>query len=457
MLKRVLIIGRPNVGKSSLFNRLVQKRKALVLNQPGVTRDILKQAVSWWGTDFEIWDSGGLWSQSHPTIGNSSAALSRLIDQKVHQAIIESDLLLFVMDARTGCLDTDKKTFRMVKKSGKPFLTIVNKVDQWKKTDQLLAEFASLGVDLLPCAFESDKGVTEIVEWVSTHIRQNKQQSQKNSQPTDQTSPAQVKILTLGKPNVGKSLLCNALLKRNRMLTSSLKGTTVDIVEDQFQYRGFTYVLMDTAGFCRLESKNDIPITLAGLKLKQSLKIADLILLVVDATTDPSRSDARLLELCANEHKAVILVINKWDLANETKKEYRKKMQKKFIFHSNLPVVFTSALRKKGLGVLLKTVDQLYKKLCFRITTSELNHFLVAATRKTPSPVCGVQDVKFYYFTQTNHTPPHFIAFANYPKAVSPAYRRFLIRQIQNQWSLQGVPLKVSVRSRRETKQKFSK
>lgn len=454
MLKRVLIIGRPNVGKSSLFNRLARKRKALVLNQSGVTRDILKQTASWWGTEFEVWDSGGLWSSSHPIIGDRSTTLSRLIDQKVHQAVKESDLLLLVMDARKGCLDEDKKAFRMVKKSGKPFLAIVNKVDQLKKTDQLLAEFASLGVDLIPCAFEANKGVSEIVEWVIEHI-QNKQQKQKNSQrTTNHHPPTQVNLLTLGKPNVGKSLLCNALLKRNRMLTSPLKGTTVDIVEDKFHYRGFTYMLMDTAGFCRIKGKKN-PMALAGLKLQQNLKTADLLLLLIDATTGPSRQDARLLELCTNEHKTVILVINKWDLTNKTvtKKEYRKKIQDKFLFYPDLPVVFTSALNKQGLGVLLKTIDELYKKLCFRITTSELNRFLMAATRKAPSPVCGVQDVKFYYFTQTNHTPPHFIAFANYPKSVSPAYRRFLIHQIQNQWGLHGVPLQVSVRARRaETK-----
>ena len=355
------------------------------------------------------------------------------------------------MDARKGCMDEDKKAFRMVKKSGKPFLAIVNKVDQLKQTDQMLAEFANLGVDLIPSAFEANKGISEIVEWILKHIHQNTQQEQKNNQHINKHHlPAQINILTLGKPNVGKSLLCNALLKRNRMLTSSLKGTTVDIVEDKFQYRGLTYMLMDTAGFCRIEGKKN-PMALAGLKLQQNLKTADLLLLLIDAAVGPSRQDARLLELCANEHKAVILVVNKWDLTNNTitKKEYRKKIQDKFLFYPDLPVVFTSALNKQGLGVLLKTVDQLYKKLCFRITTSELNRFLMAATRKTPSPVCGVQDVKFYYFTQTKHIPPHFIAFANYPKSVSPAYRRFLIHQIQNQWNLQGVPLQISVRARR--------
>ena len=446
MLKKVLIIGRPNVGKSSLFNRLVKKRKALVANQAGVTRDILKQKTSWWGTQFEIWDSGGLGSASHPALNKSSRVISRLIDQKVEQAISEVDLLLWVMDAKVGYLAEDKKIFQQIKKSGKTFFALINKVDKEKQIEELLADFASLGIELLPCAFEANKGIHQIVEWILKHS------SQKLKQPeTVNLSSSQIKLLILGKPNAGKSSLCNGLLKEDRMITSQLRGTTIDTVEASFKHKEYYYQLMDAAGFCKTTGKNLI--SLAKVKWQQIVKITDLVLLLIDAKSGPSRQDARLLELCAAEHKAVILVVNKWDLMHTVDKHnYRANIQKKFSFYADLPIVFISALKKQGFDLLLKKINDLYAKLCFRISTAELNRFLMAMTRGAPAPVWGTQDVKFFYFTQVSQNPPHFIAFANYPKAVPQSYKRFLIRKIQNEWKLKAVPIHISIRPRRGSK-----
>ncbi len=454
MLKKVLIVGRPNVGKSSLFNKLVRQRKALVWNQPGVTRDILKQKVSWWGTDFEVWDSGGLWNTNREID-------QKAIDQKVAQAICGADMIVLIMDGRVGCLDEDKRTFRLVKKSGKPFLVLVNKVDDWKKKDEWLSDFSSLGVTLRACAFESDRGVSETVDWIIQHTKQAPKKTKKiNLSLTNfpDRSPSR-RILVIGKPNAGKSTLCNVLLKQDRMLTSPIKGTTVDVVEEVFQRGNFSYHLMDTAGFCRPENSKSYQ-SLAQFKMQQSFKSSDLVLLLVDSLAGPSRQDARLLEECTKAHKAVILVVSKWDLKSDlsqnteqnkeqSKEDYRRKVREKFLFYPHLPVVFISALKQSGLGGLMNTIDQIYKKLCFRISTSELNRFLNNMTRRTPSPVWGVQDVKFYYFTQTHRIPPSFVAFANYPQAVSPAYCRFLIRRIQKNWNLKEIPLRISVQPRR--------
>lgn len=434
-MKRILIVGRPNVGKSSLFNRLVRKRKALVINQPGVTRDILKQKASWWGIDFEVWDSGGLWSEN--------STWGSLIDKKVQQAIQESDLILFVMDARSGFLETDKRTFQLVKKSGKSFLTLVNKVDEMEKSDLLLSDFYCLGIDIFPCAFEKDKGVSEIVEWILSHVRKKETVKGNINIPI-------VSLLVAGKTNVGKSTLCNALLKKDRMLTSPIAGTTMDVVEDQFQYGNRLYTLLDTAGKARTQDKAH---SLADFKSHQIFKEADLILLLVDYSIGPSRQDARLIHTCMEEHKAVIVVVNKWDLNQKTnrtvsKENYRKKIQDKFRFYSDLPIVFISALNASGLGNLIKKVDEIYLKLHFRISTPELNRFFMDVIRKAPAPVYGVQDVKFYYLVQTHQIPPSFIAFANYPQGVRDSYCRFLIRQIQNKWNLKGIPIRISVLNR---------
>ncbi len=431
-LKRVLIVGRPNVGKSSLFNRLVKRKKALVINQPGVTRDILKQKASWWGVDFEVWDSGGLWSEG--------SVWGELIDKKVQQAVQEVDIVLFVMDARSGFLEEDKKTFQVIKKSGKPFLTLVNKVDELDKSELLLSDFYRLGIDLFPCAFEKDKGISETVEWILSHSGKKRTENEAVDSPV-------TSLLVVGKTNVGKSTLCNALLKKDRMLTSPLAGTTMDVVEDQFRYRGRFYSLLDTAGKARTRDKMQ---SLADFKSHQSFKEADLILLLLDYSSGPSRQDARLIHSCLEEHKAVIVVVNKWDLSTKkdkaiSKEEYRKNIQDKFRFYSHLPVVFISALNTSGLGDLMKKVDEVYQKLHFRISTSELNRFFMEVIRKAPAPVYGVEDVKLYYITQTHQIPPSFIAFANYPQGVRDSYRRFLIRQIQNKWSLKGIPIRISV------------
>ena len=420
------------MGKSSLFNRLVRQRRALVINQPGVTRDILKQKTSWWGIDFEVWDSGGIWSEE--------SVYSSLIDKKVQEAILESDLILFVMDARSGFVEADKKTFQLVKKSGKPFLALVNKVDELKKSDLLLSDFYRLGINLFPCAFEQDQGITEVVEWVLSYSKKKVKVEGNSFIPI-------VCLLVAGKTNVGKSTLCNALLKKDRMLTSPMAGTTVDVVEDQFQYGNRIYNLLDTAGKTRVQNKTQ---SLADFKSHQSFKEADLILILVDYSTGPSRQDARLIHSCIEEHKAVIVAVNKWDLVTKTGKdiskvEYRKNIQNKFRFYPNLPIVFISALSSSGLGDLMKKVDEVYQKLRFRISTSELNRFFTEVIRKAPSPVYGVRDVKFYYLTQTHQTPPSFIAFANYPEGIRDSYRRFLIRQIQGKWNLKGIPIRISV------------
>ena len=330
-------------------------------------------------------------------------------------------------------LEEDQKTYRLIKKSGKPFLSLVNKVDDIKKADFLLSDFYSLGEELTPCAFEKDTGVSTVVEWVVKHLKNSQAFSDKKEQKKS------VRLLMVGKVNVGKSTLGNALLRKDRLLTSNVPGTTSDIVADTFQHDKQSYTLLDTAGVGKVK-------TLTELKTYQSFKSADLILLLIDGSVGPTRRSARLLNVCLEEHKAVVVVVNKWDLVSSVSKEkYRKNIQDKFRFYPDLPVVFVSALRSSGLGLLMKKVDEIYKKTQMRISTSQLNRFFTEVIRKAPAPVYGAQDVKFYYLTQTHRSPPSFVAFANYPKGVRDGYYRFLVRQIQKKWNLQGIPIRISI------------
>ena len=438
-MKQVLIVGRPNVGKSSLFNKLVRKRKSLVVNKPGVTRDILKAKAAWWGGEFEVWDSGG-WKEK-----NSDWSLA--IDKKVQQAIQQVHCILFVVDAKAGLKSEDKEIFRALKRNKKSFLILVNKVDQEEQKELLLSDFYEWGMDIVACAFESDRGVSEVVEWI---LKQKHSSSVKNKKET-------IRLLIAGKVNVGKSSLCNALLKKDRMITSARPGTTADIVEEHFMYNRKRYLLMDTAGLKQHKKKNTTQSknteSLALFKSEQSFKQTDLVWLLIESVSGPSRQDARLVNLCIAEHKAVIVVVSKWDLISKTgrgmsKLEFKKKIQEQFIFYPDLHIVFTSSLNSVGLNVLMKKSEEIYQKMKCRISTSALNRFFTQVIRKAPAPVYGVDNVKFYYLTQIGDCPPSFIVFANYPVGVKTAYRRFLIRQIQKKWNLKGIPLRLFIVSK---------
>ena len=464
-MNKVLIVGRPNVGKSSLFNRLIKKKKALVINQPGVTRDILKQKCSWWGGTFEVWDSGGLWAKGSPW--------SQLINVQVQSAVSKVNMVLLVMSARSGFQDEDKTVFRLIKKSGCPFLILINKVDEVKNTHALLSDFRGLGAELLPCAFEQGRGVPEIVEWILSQI--SKESRSKVGAPSNNTprvlgtalraknrAPSintlcvlprprgEPGVLLVGKTNVGKSTLSNALLGQERSLVSPRPGTTLDIVEERFTYNSYVYSLCDTAGFVGGAKKSKLE-SLSNLKTTQSFKTANLILLLLEGPNGPDRATARILNLCVEEYKPTILVVNKWDKVYTLRKEeYRKTIQQKFSFYPDLPVVFVSALKEQGLHALMQKVEEMYQKSYFQVSTSELNRFWTQVIRKAPSPVYGTQNVKFYYITQTQQVPPTFIAFANYPEGVRPSYKRFLMKQIQKKWNLKGVPVRLSILPRNQ-------
>lgn len=433
-MKRVLILGRPNVGKSSLFNRLIRQKKALVINRPGLTRDILTGTARWWGEEFEVSDSGGLWQ--------GEKSWDKRIYQKILSALSETDFLIFVMEGPAGLRDEDKQIFRLIKKSAKPFLTLVNKMDgppQGHNT--LLSEFCELGLWPRPCAFEKDQGISETVEWVLSQATPPvRKRGKKLSHP-------QTRVFVMGKTNVGKSSLCNALLKQDRMISSPEPGTTRDVVEEGILFHQHLYNLCDSAGLRKarlLQNKTD---SLSWFKTHQSFKQSDMVWLLMDGTQGgPGRQESKLLKMCAEHHKAVLLVVNKWDLAQKkiSKKAFREKTQEVFHFYPDLKMVFTSALKPfSGLGVLLRQTDFIRTRLGFRVSTGVLNRFFHYLIQQTPPPVHGTRDVKFYYLTQTGTDPPSFVCFANYPGSIPESYKRFLIRRMQKKWDLKGLPVRI--------------
>lgn len=429
-LKRVALVGRPNVGKSTLFNRLTRTRKAVVKDERGVTRDIQIESVEWWGKNFEIVDTGGL--------SEDKQGFTPLIREQVTDFLRHVDMIVFIVDGRSGIVPEDRDAFRIVKSMGKPFAVVVNKCDRTLESDNYLADFYEFGENLIPAAFEADFGIDTLVEWIIANLGED-----------EGTQREGFRLAILGKPNAGKSSLANCLLGGKRMLVSPLAGTTVDAIEADFQYAGHEYILVDTAGLRRAAKQKDGTEVLGGFKTREAVRKANLVLLVIDGTVGPTHQDARLIEMCLEHHKALIVVANKTDLGKKQHENFRdwfrEKVDEEFRFFTDVPVVFTSAKNGTGIGDLFERIEKVREKLHIKIKTSHLNKFFTEVIKQAPAPVYRTENVKFYYLTQTQQEPPSFIAFANHPEGVTPSYRRFLIRKIQENWDLKGIPLRIFV------------
>ncbi len=427
---QVALLGRPNVGKSTLFNLLTRTRRALVRDEPGVTRDIQVEPAEWWGKKFDVLDMGG--------VTEAQEGFSPLIRAQVESVIQHVDLLVVVMDAKTGLVPEDRDILRMAKESGRPFLLVVNKVDRFQDKDLLLSEFYEFGLEPLPCSFEQAVGVDQVVEWIGAHVAGG-----------EHTQREGLRLSVVGKPNAGKSSLCNLLLGQERMLVSDQAGTTVDAVESSFDYGGRSYVLVDTAGLRRPSKRKEGVEFISAVMSHKAIDHSELVLLLIDGMEGPSVQDARIVEYCLEKHKAIILVVNKTDLGEQERPAFRQglheQIKRQFHFFTEIPVVFTSAKTGLGIQALFEKIEEVRGKLHIRIPTSQLNKFFTEVIRKAPAPVWGTRNVKFYYLTQTKQVPPSFIAFANHPQGVTPSYRRFLANRIQEQWGLQGIPIRIFV------------
>jgi GTP-binding protein len=427
---KVAIIGRPNVGKSTLFNLLTETRKAVVKDRPGVTRDIQIEAAEIWGKKFLIVDTGGL--------TEAPDTFSQLIREQVCEFLADVDLLVVVMDGRAGLIPEDREVVRIGKSVGKKMLIVVNKVDSGREEEVAKAEFYEFGEELVATSFEQRRGLSELLEWLHKNLPEFKEDFRKGP-----------RIAIVGKPNVGKSSIVNALVGENRMIVSDIAGTTIDSIDTPFLYNQKEYVLVDTAGLRRSARRDDDIEILSSFKSQESIRRANIVLLVIDGNIGPTDQDAKILQAILESHKAVIVVANKSDTAKDKVEGYRDwfrgRVDQELHFFNDVPIVFTSAKTGSGLEALLKTVEEVSEKLDIRIQTSELNDFFFETVRKAPAPVWGHTNVKFYYLTQTYQKPPSFIAFANHPDGVSPGYRRFLIKHMKTRFDLQGIPIRIFV------------
>ncbi|WP_432823160.1 ribosome biogenesis GTPase Der [Trichloromonas sp.] len=431
----VAIVGRPNVGKSTLFNRILGQRKAIVEDFPGVTRDRHYAEVTRFEKPFTLIDTGGFEPVSEDRLLIQMREQSQL-------AVEEADVILFVMDAREGLTPSDAEVASMLRRFTKPVLYVVNKVDG-DNLEAAAGEFYSLGADELhTVSAEHGRGVPDLVDSVMALLPEA---------PANVEGQDEVRLAVIGRPNVGKSSLVNRLLGYERVVANPLAGTTRDSVDTPFTYNQKRYVLIDTAGIRR---KGRVSQKLEKFSVIQALKGMDrahVVLVVIDAEEGVTDQDMTVAGYAYEKGRAVILVVNKWDTVekdNSTMKNYLDKLKVSFKFLAFAPVLFVSALTGQRVAKIMAEVEKVAAEFNKRIPTPGLNKILAEAEKSHQPPVYQGKRLKFFYMTQVSTRPPTFVVFVNKAEGVHFSYQRYLINKLREAFGFEGVPVRVLYKDR---------
>lgn len=433
----VAIVGRPNVGKSTLFNRLVGQRTAIVDDTPGVTRDRLYGIADWRGKVFSVIDTGGF----APDI---TEGIWREMREQVEVAIEEADVILFLMDGNDGLTHTDMEIANYLrKKATRPVLYIVNKIDSAKR-ESAIADFWKLGADkLFMLSAEHGRGVDEMLD----HLYELLPSSVEYPEIEDAIS-----VAVVGRPNVGKSTLINRLLGEERLLTHDIPGTTRDAVDTLLTREGKTYRFIDTAGI-RKKSKTTHRIEkFSVIKALQAIDRSHIVILIIDALDGPTDQDARVAGYALERGKASVIALNKWDLVEKetgTFEEMVKRVKEKLYHIEYSPVVSISAKTGQRVNRIFELIDEVNEQHARRIQTAELNKAFESAIARHKPPVVGNKTIKFYYASQIGTRPPRIAVVTNHPESVPPAYERYLVNQLRESFGFVGTPIRLSFRARK--------
>ena len=426
----VALIGRPNVGKSALFNRIVGDNAAIVSEEAGTTRDRHFSRADWQGRDFWLVDTGGL-------NDDPRAPMDREIRKQVEQAIEEADMMLLVVDAIAGLHPNDTKVVELLRESGRPWLLVANKVDDPQKSD--FYEFYSLGAgDPIPVSATNGKGSGDLLDEVVKHF------PEKTEEKADSLS-----IAVIGRPNVGKSSIVNRLLGEERLVVNDEAGTTRDAIDTPMRFHGRDLVFIDTAGL-RRQSKIDDGIEFySSLRTRRAIERADICVLVIDATEGLQGQDLKIAHLAWDAGRGLVMVINKWDLKDKDDKataKFTKEAGEKAPFLKFVPFLFTSALTGQRITRILDTVFIVETERKKRISTSDVNTRLQELLARRQPPQAAGREVKLNYATQVETSPPTILVFGNNPDAVEEHYVRFLHNGFRESWGFLGNPLEIRLR-----------
>ncbi|MDN5277887.1 MAG: GTPase [Clostridiales bacterium] len=431
----VAIVGRPNVGKSTFFNQIVGKRISIVDDQPGVTRDRIYADAEWLNRKFTLVDTGGLDPESDDE-------LLVHIRRQVEIAIDTADVIIFLVDGQVGVTPADQQIANLLRKTRKPVVLAVNKIDN-REDESMVLDFFSLGLgEPIGISATHKRGIGDLLDRVVKHLPDKEVEEEE-----DQV----IKIAVVGRPNVGKSSLVNRILGEERVIVSDIPGTTRDAIDTPFEMDGREYVIIDTAGIRRKSRINEALERYSVLRALAAIRRCDVALIMLDATQPVAEQDAKIAGLVHEEGKASVIVVNKWDLVEKdtyTMEEYKNRILQKLGFIAYAPMVFISARTGQRVNRVLELVDEVYSRYTMRVSTGVLNDCVSDAVAVAAPPSEKGRMLKIYYVTQVSVKPPTFVLFVNDPELMHDSYQRYLENYLRKTFGLTGTPIRLLVRQR---------
>ena len=434
----VAIVGRPNVGKSTLFNALAGEMISIVKDTPGVTRDRIYADVTWLDKEFTMIDTGGIEPDSKDII------LSQMREQ-AQIAIDTADVIIFITDVKQGLVDADSKVADMLRRSGKPVVLVVNKVDNFDKYMADVYEFYNLGIgDPVPISAASRLGLGDMLDIVAENFPEGSAQAEDDDRP---------RVAIVGKPNVGKSSIINKLLGENRVIVSDIAGTTRDAIDTEILHNGKEYIFIDTAG---LRRKNKIKEELERysiIRTVTAVERADVVLMVIDATEGVTEQDAKIAGIAHERGKGVIIVVNKWDAIEKndrTMREYESDIRQVLSYMPYAEIMYVSAATGQRLNRLYDMIDMVIENQTLRIATGVLNEIMTEAVAMQQPPSDKGKRLKLFYMTQVSVKPPTFVIFVNDKELMHFSYTRYLENKIREAFGFKGTSLKFLIRERKD-------
>ncbi len=434
----VAVVGRPNVGKSTFFNALAGARLSIVKDTPGITRDRLYTDVEWLGRQFTLIDTGGIEPDSKDVI------LSQMREQ-AQIAIDTADVIIFMTDAKQGLTDADSKVADMLRRSRKPLILTVNKVDNYEKQMPDVYEFYNLGLDEpYPISSAEKQGLGDLLDKVISYFPEDTGEAEEDDTP---------RIAIIGKPNVGKSSIINKLLGENRLIVSDIAGTTRDAVDTRVKHNGKEYVFIDTAGLRRKSKIKEELEKYMIVRTVSAVERCDVAALVIDAEEGVTEQDAKIAGIAHERGKGMIIVVNKWDLIekdNKTMKEFTEKLDNILAFMPYAEKMFVSAKTGQRLIKLYETIDAVVENHAMRVQTGVLNEIMAEAVAMQQPPTDKGKRLKLFYITQASVKPPTFVIFVNDKELMHFSYTRYIENKIREAFGFAGTPLKFIIRQRDE-------
>ncbi|EAG3030480.1 ribosome biogenesis GTPase Der [Listeria monocytogenes] len=431
----VAIVGRPNVGKSTIFNRIVGERVSIVEDVPGVTRDRIYNSAEWLGKEFNIIDTGGIDLSDEPFLEQIRAQAEIAID--------EADVIIFITNGREGVTDADEQVAKILYRSNKPIVLAINKVDNPEMRDQIY-DFYSLGFgEPYPISGSHGLGLGDMLDAVRAHFPKEEEEEY----PDDT-----VKFSLIGRPNVGKSSILNALLGEDRVIVSDIAGTTRDAIDTTYNFDGQDYVMIDTAGMRKRGKVYESTEKYSVLRAMRAIERSDVVLVVINAEEGIREQDKRIAGYAHDAGRAIIIVVNKWDAINKDEKTinvWTEDIREQFQFLSYAPIVFVSAKTKQRLNNLFPLINQVSDNHSLRVQSSMLNDVISDAVAMNPSPMDKGKRLKIFYTTQVAVKPPTFVVFVNDPELMHFSYERFLENRIREAFPFEGTPIRVIARKRK--------